>query len=114
MSRMTTSCASLSWAMPAMRRACSSGVRAGMLAAVEAKSLDQFSDRRGNETFDRLAARDTVADASRRDRQGLDLEEQDALWPLEVGEHLVELIARIAGPCSNCKSRVLEDRVRLL
>src|SRR5205807_1993713 len=47
MSRMRTSCASLLWARPAMRRACSSGVRAGSgpffaasLAAVEGELGD--------------------------------------------------------------------------
>src|SRR5919201_94948 len=114
MSRMTTSCANLSWAMPAMRRACSSGVRAGMLAAVEAVSLDQLGDGRRDESLDRLTARDAVTDVARSDRKRLDLEEQDVLRTLELGKDLVEALARIAGPRRNREPRALEDRIRLL
>src|SRR5437879_188746 len=52
MSRMRTSCASLLWARPAMRRACSSGVRAGSgpffaasLAAVDPELGDLLGHR---------------------------------------------------------------------
>src|SRR5919201_4706943 len=114
MSRMTTSCANLSWAMPAMQRACSSGVRAGMLAAVEAVSLDQLRNGRGHEALDRPAARNAVTDVARSDRKRLDLEEQDVLRTLELGKDFVEALARIARPRRNREPRAFEDRVRLL
>src|SRR2546428_3892341 len=109
MSRMTTSCASLSWAMPAMRRACSSGVRAGMLAAVEAEFVDQLADRGRNEPVDRLSARDPVADLTGRNRQRLDLEEQHTLGPLQRGENVVETPARITRARRNCEPRQVPD-----
>src|ERR687886_892480 len=112
MSRMTTSCASLSWAMPAIRRACSSGVRAGMLAAVEAESLDELLDRGRNEALDRLASRDAVADLARRDRKRFDLEEQHAFRPAQPFEHAVESLARISRARSNSESRPFQYLVR--
>src|SRR6266702_3168372 len=114
MSRMTTTCASLSWAMPAMRRACSSDVRGGMLAAVEAEFLDQVGDRRRHQAVDRFAARNAAADVTRSDRQRLDLEEQDALGTLQPLEDGVEPLARITGPRRNGEPRMLEHCVRLL
>src|SRR5712691_9069952 len=114
MSRMTTSCASLSWAMPAMRRACSSGARERMLAAVEAEHLDQLGHCRRNEPLDRLAARNAVADLTRRDRQRLDLEEQHSLRLLQPLEHAVESLARIPGPRRNSEPRVFEHALRIL
>src|SRR5437660_550562 len=95
MSRMTTSRASLSWAMPAMRRACSSGVRAGMLATVEAELCDQHGNRRRDEVVDRLAASNALADVARRDVERLDLEEQHALGLRQLVEHRVETLARV-------------------
>src|ERR671937_682387 len=68
MSRITISSASFSWARPAMRRACSSGVRVGSgpcasrrsLAtgcrrSVQAKLVDHARDGRWDELVDRLA-----------------------------------------------------------
>src|SRR5512138_1444481 len=93
MSRMTTSCASLFWASPAMRRACSSDVSVasglsgsgGSVAAglVEAERLDQLGDGGGNEIADRLATRRTVADLARGDRHRLDLEQLDPVGLVE-------------------------------
>src|SRR5712691_6479861 len=112
MSRMTTSRASLSWAMPAMRRACSSGARARMLAVVEAKACDQLRHRPRDKPVDRLAARDAVPDLTRRDRPGVDLEEQHALRPLQLGEHVVEPHARISRPRRNGEPRALQHFFR--
>src|SRR4051795_11344388 len=61
MSRMRTSCASLSWARPAMRRACSIGVRVFSsplgcplsVAAVEVETLDRGGHRGWHQGLDR-------------------------------------------------------------
>src|SRR5437764_10749163 len=114
MSRMTTSRANLSWAMPAMRCACSSGVRAEMLATVETALLDQLRNLRRNELADRLSAGGALPDLSRRDRQGLELEEQHALRTLQLRPHLVQALARIAGTCRNTESCSLEHSLGIL
>src|SRR5438270_1674409 len=105
MSRMRTSCASLVWARPAMRRACSSGVRAGSgpffaasLAAVEAELGDRFGHRGRDEIVDGLAPRHEVAHVARGDRQRLDLEEADAVRSSEALEHTVEALSWISRP----------------
>src|SRR3954463_14331312 len=77
MSRMRTSCASLSWARPAMRRACSIGVRVFSsplgcrlsVATVEAETLDRGGHRRWHQVVDRLSAshaRATLGGGARR------------------------------------------------
>src|SRR5215475_1751370 len=94
MSSMRTSSASFSWARPAMRRACSSGVRvfsgplgnARSVAAVEAEPGDRRGDRLGDESGDRLAATHALAHLARRDVRGVELERDDAIAILlEVG-----------------------------
>src|SRR5437870_2317881 len=106
MSRMTTSLASFSWARPAMRRACSSGVsrsdlRVGLnvlsLAAVEAAAGDFGCHRRRHEPVDRLPAGDPLPDLARGDGNRLDLEEEDALGLRQPGEYALERLAGIAG-----------------
>src|ERR671936_2569471 len=112
MSRMTTSRANLSWAMPAMRRACSSGVRAGMLAAVQRKLRDQLRNGGRHQAVDRLSTRDAFPHLARGNRPGADLEEQHAFRPLELLEHGVEPFARIAGSGRNREARELEHGLR--
>src|SRR5919109_1343814 len=114
MSRMTTSRANLSWAMPAIRRACSSGVRAGMLATVEAKLGDQRGDRRWDEVVDRLLARDTRAHLARRDVERFDLEEEHAFGIRQLVEHGVETLARIPGTRRNGDARTFDDAFGIL
>src|SRR5437588_246635 len=121
MSRMRTSFASLLWARPAMRRACSSGVRAGSgpffaasLAAVEAEPRDLGGHGGRHQFVDRLTPRDPVAHLAGRDRDGLELEEADALRVLEPLEHAVEPLARIARTGGDGDRRELEDAVRVL
>src|ERR671934_1163909 len=96
-SRMRTSFASLLWARPATRRACSSGVRAGSgpffaasLAAVEAELGDLGRDGRRHQVVDRTAARDPLAHVAGGDRKRLEVEEADALRAIEPLEHAVE------------------------
>src|SRR5581483_5288507 len=106
MSRMTTSRASLSWARPAMRRACSSDVSRFRLldgtnpslaiASVEPTTRDLGRDRRGNEPVDRLATRDASPDLARGHVERLDLEELDAVCAIQTREHAVQPLARIA------------------
>src|SRR5438132_14042927 len=106
MSRMTTSCASFSWARPAIRLACSSGVSVSSVpscstkeslawVSVETQRLDQVGDGRRNEPVDRLAACHAVANLARRDRNRLDLEQLDALGLREPAKDFVERLARI-------------------
>src|SRR2546421_9017680 len=97
MARMRTACASLLWARPAMRRACSSGVRAGSgpffaasLAAVEAELGDRLRHRGRDEIVDGLAPRHAVAHVARRDRQRLHLQKTDAGGASEALEHTGE------------------------
>src|SRR5438270_282908 len=121
MSRMRTSFASLLWARPAMRRACSSGVRAGSgpffaasLAAVEAEPRDLGGHGPRHQVVDRLTPRDPVAHLAGRDRYGLELEEADALRVLEPLEHAIEPLARIARTGGDGDRRELKDAVRVL
>src|SRR5215212_856509 len=87
MSRMRTSCASFSWARPAIRRACSSGVRvvSGPLgftisvAAVEAALVERGRDRWWHEAFDRFSPRQAVANLARRDGRRGQLEREHAI-----------------------------------
>src|SRR5919197_1964288 len=120
MSRMRTSCASLLWARPAMRRACSSGVRAGSgpffaasLAAVEAELVDLGGHGGRHQIVDRLALRDSLAHLAGRDRDGLEPEEADALRALEPLEHAVEPLARVARTGAHRDRSELEDAVRV-
>src|SRR5919197_1308250 len=120
MSRMRTSFASLLWARPATRRACSSGVRAGSgpffaasLAAVEAELLDLGGHRRRHQIVDWLALRDSLAHLAGRDRDGLEPEEADALRALEPLEHAVEPLARVARTGAHRDRSELEDAVRV-
>src|SRR6266536_3190170 len=116
MSRITTSCASFSWARPAMRRACSidvsvssdplgcgRSVATSLGVAIEAERLDHLGDGRGNGSVDRLGTRNALADVARRDRQRLDLEELDTIGPRELGENRVEAVTRIPRPGGDCE-----------
>src|SRR6476646_5781673 len=84
---MRTSCASLSWARPAIRRACSSGVRVSSsplrvvvsVAAVEAVLRDRACDGGRNAPVQRLAARDPLAHLGGRDGRRSQLEREDAV-----------------------------------
>src|SRR5438128_1996810 len=116
---MTTSRASFSWARPAMRRACSSDVsRFRLLASgpgaslagqavrsIEPEPLDLARDRRRDEAVDRLTACHACADIARRDLDGLDLEEADAVGPGERPEHGAEQLAGVAGTRGDAEPR---------
>src|SRR5919197_1451077 len=122
MSRITTSCASLSWAMPAMRRACSSGVSGSSVPFCSARSVasvqpllrDQLCHCGRHETADILPARDALADVARRDRERLDLEEEHALGPRQLFEDVVEPLAWIAGASRNTEARAVEHALGVL
>src|SRR5437867_10731257 len=121
MSRITTSRASLSWAMPAMRRACSSGVSGSSnpfldasVAAVQALLRDQPCHRGRNQTIDVFAPLDTVANVARRDVDRLDLEEEHALGPRELHEDVVEPFARIPRSRGHGEPRLVEHALRIL
>src|SRR3989337_543838 len=107
MSRMTTSRASLLRARSAMRRAWARGVRWSKArfrgrpqrssrrarwstVSVEAELGNQPRHPGRDESADRLAAGHAVSDLARGDRDGRDVEELDAVGPLERGEHGVE------------------------
>src|SRR3954447_5531543 len=124
MSRMRTSWASFSWARPAIRRACSSGVRVSSsplrvaisVAAVEAVLFDRAGDSRGDKLVDRFAARDPPAHLARRDRRRGELEGQDAIAvALEVGRRVARARADgeahvaqdLVGPLPGRESRAL-------
>ena len=113
---MRTSCASLSWARPAIRRACSSGVSVSSsprrfalsVAAVEAVLLDRARDRGRDEPVDRLAPGDPLAHLARRDRRRGELEGQHAVAvALEVGR-------RVARARADREPNVAQHLVRLL
>src|SRR6185312_11830440 len=99
---MRTSCASLSWARPAIRRACSSGVRVSSsplavvvsVAAVEAVLLDR--------------ACDPLAHLGRGDGRRGELEGQDAVAVM------VEVGRRMAGTCADCEAHVAQHLVGVL
>ncbi len=132
MSRMTTSSASFSWARAAMRRACSSGVRAGSVswrgigrsvaanggrqsAAVEAALLDQRRDRGRDEPVERLARGGEAADVARGGRVRLDVEEEDALRLRAASRAPRRAAARgKPGRVATASRVALEHRVRLL
>src|SRR4051812_19396107 len=83
---MRTSCASFSWARPAIRRACSIGVRGSsnpfLLAtsvAIEAAPLDFPEDSFRNQSGDRLALRDSFAHVAGGDVGRLELEAENAV-----------------------------------
>src|SRR3954467_11291165 len=99
MSRMRTSSASFSWARPAMRRACSSGVRvsssplgiARSVATVEPELRNLPLDGFGDELADRLPAGDPLAHLARGHGRRVELERDDS-----VAEAL-EIRRRVAG-----------------
>src|SRR6266550_7497338 len=115
MSRMTTSCASFSWARLAMRRACSRDVSVAsapfglrpkcspvLAISVEPEGLDQLGHGRRYDPVDRLASADAVTDLARRDRHRLDLEQLDAIRPRQLLQDRVQSLARKAR--SRCDS----------
>src|SRR6478736_438037 len=86
MSRMRTSCASFSWARPAIRRACSMGVRGSsgpfLLAssvAVEPALFDFPEDGDRNHSGDGIAPREALTNAAGGDVRRVELERQDAV-----------------------------------
>src|SRR5215212_10822284 len=87
MSRMRTSSASFSWARPAMRRACSSGVRvsssplgiARSVAAVEAELRDRTVDCLGDQLVDRLAVSHSLTHVAGGHGRRIELERDDAV-----------------------------------
>src|SRR6266516_3469203 len=121
MSRMTTSCASFSWARPAIRRACSSDVKganrslAGALAvSVQAPRLDQLGDAGRNDVLDRLSAAHPIPEVLRRDRQRFDLEELHAFGMHQPLENMFEPVMRKAGPRRHRQSGSRDDGIRVL
>src|SRR2546425_11202579 len=122
MSRMTTSCASFSWARPAMRRACSRDVSVASdpfglgrsvarAVPVEPKGLDQLRDGWRHQAVDRLAAGDVIANVTGRDRHGLDLEELDPLGTGESLQYRLEPVARVAGAGGDPEAGQVEHRI---
>src|SRR5919109_408086 len=121
MSRMRTSFASLLWARPATRRACSREVRAGSgpffaasLAAVEAELGDPRGHRRRDEIVDRLAARDPVADVAGGDRHRLELEEAHAVGAFQPRQYAAEPLTGVTGTRADGDLRQLEHPVWIL
>src|ERR687883_649177 len=97
MSRMRTSCASLLWTRPAMRRACSREVRAGSgpffaasLAAVQTELRDPRGPRRRHRVVDGLAVGAALSDVGGPNRRGLDLKKGEGVGPLEPFEPPLE------------------------
>src|SRR5476649_2884204 len=97
MSKITTLRASLSCARAAMRRACSMGVkRASVYRArvIQPVRPDDAGDL-GRDVGGHVGAgREPGAKLARGDGNRGDLEEQHALGLLELGQHLVEPVAR--------------------
>ena len=91
MSRITTSSASLSWAMPAIRRACSSESNCPSAyperRGVQPASFDLRPDGFGDEVVDRRARRNQPSNVARRDRNRLDVEELDPVRPAKLGQN---------------------------
>src|SRR6266540_1109988 len=127
MSRITTSCASFSWARPAMRRACSSdvsvasdpfrgarSVAGSLVVEVEPERMNQLCDRRRDESVDRLSRGNPVANLARGDRQRLDLEQLDAVGPGELRQHRVEAIVGIARTRRDSKPSTGDNALRIL
>ena len=112
---MRTSCASLSWARPAIRRACSIGVRGSsspfLLAtsvAVEAALLDFPEDGFRNQSADRLALRDSFTQVTGGDGGRVELEAENAVAvALEVGRW-------VARPRADREADPAQDLVRLI
>ena len=103
-----------------MRRACSREFRVccvlGSLyflqciagsRTVEAALLDQLRDGSRHESVERFAGGDSRSDVRRRGRIRLDLEEEDALRPVELLENGVQLAPWEARPRGNGKSGAL-------
>src|SRR5262245_56840478 len=95
MSRITTPSASLSWAIPAIRRACSRELNCGSAyperSAVQPESIDLGGDRRRDEVVHGQAVVGALADLARRDRDRLEVEELDPLGALEPQEHALQI-----------------------
>src|SRR3954447_22218435 len=115
MSRMRTSCASFSWARPAIRRACSIGVRGSsnpfLLAtrvAIEAAPLDFPEDGFRNQSGDRLALRDSFAHVAGGDVGRLELEAENAV---AVAREVWRWVAR---PRADRETDPAQDLSRLL
>src|SRR2546421_10654375 len=72
-----------------------------------------MGDRRNHELVDRVAVRDVLAPLARGHRPGRELEEEDAVGPLEALEHALEALAGISRPGGDAEPRQLEDRLRL-
>src|SRR5205814_4846808 len=116
MSRMRTSCASFSCARPAIRRACSIGVRgssspfllATSVATVQAADLDFPSDGLWHQPCNRFSVGYPLPDLARRNLRRLDLERDDPVAvALEIGRWITR--ARPHG-----KPHPAQDLVRLL
>src|ERR671926_1508073 len=97
MSRMRTSRASFSWARPAMRRACSSGVRVSSgpsgfrpsVAAVKAEPGDLCGDAGRHQRVDGLPPGNSFPDLAGRHVRRVELEREDAVAvALEVGRSI--------------------------
>src|SRR2546421_671613 len=126
MSRITTSSASFSRARAAMRRACSREVRVCSCPwiafflqcspgsrTVKPALRDEPRDGVRDQPVERLTRSDAGADVRRGGRIRLDLEEADALPPLDRLEDLFELAARKAGPGRDREPRAVEHLRRL-
>src|SRR5262245_36879796 len=116
MSRMRTSCASFSWARPAIRRACSSGVRVfssplgirTSVAAVEAELADRVFDGRRDELLDRLASWYSCPNLGRRHVGRVEVEGKH---PIGVA---LEVRRRVPRACPDAEAHPAQDLVRLL
>src|SRR5205085_1104884 len=84
------------------------------LAAVEAEPLDLAGHGGRHQVVDRLASRDALAHLAGGDRNGLELEEADAVGAVEPLEHAIEPLARVTGPRRHRDRRELEYTVRIL
>src|ERR671919_465340 len=124
MSRIATSVASFSWQRAAVRRACSSGVSRGSVLSssrcslltlrVQPETLDLRGDGRLDEAVDRLAARPTLTDLGRRNRDRLELEEEDAVGRREASARLAQLLVGDARPHRHPEARELEHALGAL
>src|SRR3954453_24120269 len=112
---MRTSCASFSWARPAIRRACSIGVRGSSnpfllvtSVAVEAAPLDFPEDSLRNQSGDRLALRDSFAHVAGGDVGRVELEAENSV---AVAREVWRWVAR---PCADRETDPAQDLARLL
>src|SRR5215207_6566503 len=116
MSRMRTSSASFSWARPAMRRACSSGVRVSSsplgivrsVATVEAEPRNLPLHGFGYQLPNRLAAGDPVTDLTRGHGRRAQLERGHP-----VAEAL-EIRRRVTGTRADGQLHRAEHPLRIL